>query len=1011
MFEKLHGLEKDTLVSSLFQDYSHGVPSSQVPIRQQLHGSNIISVKVPSYLSLLIDEVLHPFYIFQLASISLWMCDDYYYYAACIIIISLISVGVSLYETRSQAQSLHDMVGHGTAGTVQVLRPGADNNKETVGNSDLVPGDVVVVPPDGCVMCCDAVLITGSAIVNEAMLTGESVPVAKTCLSTLDLDNDEVYSPESHKRNTMFAGTEVIQTRYYGDQEVMAVVVRTGFSTSKGELIRSILFPKPMDFKFYRDSIRFICVLFMCAMAGMSYCAYLYITRGSSVSTILLRTLDVITIVVPPALPAAMTVGTVYAQSRLKKQGIFCISPARINVCGKLKLVCFDKTGTLTEDGLDMWGVIPSQEATFYPPVKDSKDLDIEGPLIGCMATCHGLITIGGHMNGDPLDLKMFLSTGWELEEPGEDNEKFDKMITSVVKPPAPENDGPFSIDSLPFEIGITRQFPFSSTLARMSVIVRKLGSRNFTIYTKGAPEKLEELCIPSSIPHNYHEQLKELTVNGFRVIGLAVRDLDKKVNWVSIQKMKRSEVETDLRFLGFLVMQNTLKPQSEPVIKELKEANIRTVMVTGDNLLTALSVARDCSMVARHDRVVIAEAEFDQDRWRIRFNEADKVVSYCDTGDGDQSSTLVNMETTCHVAVTGRTWAVIKENFPQLVEKILIKGTIFSRMSPDQKASLVEDLQTLGYIVSMCGDGANDCGALKAAHVGVSLSEAEASVAAPFTSSISNISCIPKLIKEGRCALTTSFGVFKYMALYSFIQFISVLLLYTKKTNLGDTQFLYIDLVITTSVAVLMGRTGPWHTLVSKRPPGSLVSGHTLMSVSLQILASLAGQLTAVQYLEMQSWNLGPEPDPVQPHRDNVVTYVTTTVFTVSCYQYISVATVFSTGPPYRKPFYTNRLFALAVLSLSTFTAILYLKPVAVLSDFFQLKIHQSWKFTFVIFGIICANTLTNILIEVFLGAGTWVKKLSHFISRKKEPKNRYKIIQKQLDQLPELFPQYENS
>ena len=96
---------------------------------------------------------------------------------------------------------------------------------------------------------------------------------------------------------------------------------------------------------------------------------------------------------------------------------------------------------------------------------------------------------------------------------------------------------------------------------------------------------------------------------------------------------------------------------------------------------------------------------------------------------------------------------------------------------------------QGMDYIVSMCGDGANDCGALKAAHVGISLSEAEASVAAPFTSKVSNITCVPTIIKEGRCALVTSFGVFKYMALYSMVQFISVLVLYTLHTNLSDNQ------------------------------------------------------------------------------------------------------------------------------------------------------------------------------------------------------------------------------
>ena len=78
-----------------------------------------------------------------------------------------------------------------------------------------------------------------------------------------------------------------------------------------------------------------------------------------------------------------------------------------------------------------------------------------------------------------------------------------------------------------------------------------------------------------------------------------------------------------------------------------------------------------------------------------------------------------------------------------------------------------------------MCGDGANDCGALKTAHAGVSLSEAEASVASPFTSTEANISCVPTVIREGRAALVTSFGIFKYMACYSLTQFFSVCLLY----------------------------------------------------------------------------------------------------------------------------------------------------------------------------------------------------------------------------------------
>ena len=81
----------------------------------------------------------------------------------------------------------------------------------------------------------------------------------------------------------------------------------------------------------------------------------------------------------------------------------------------------------------------------------------------------------------------------------------------------------------------------------------------------------------------------------------------------------------------------------------------------------------------------------------------------------------------------------------------MLVKGQIFARMSPDEKHELVEKLQSIEYCVGFCGDGANDCGALKAADVGVSLSEAEASVAAPFTSRSFEISCVVQLIRYAR--------------------------------------------------------------------------------------------------------------------------------------------------------------------------------------------------------------------------------------------------------------------
>lgn len=131
------------------------------------------------------------------------------------------------------------------------------------------------------------------------MLTGESVPVTKTPPTP----SDQIFQWASQKRHILYAGTTVLQTRYYGNEKVLAKVVRTSFNTSKGELVKSILFPRPIEFRFYEDSIRFVSVLFCVAAMGMAYTVRLFSDRDADSVTILLRALDIITIVVPPALP------------------------------------------------------------------------------------------------------------------------------------------------------------------------------------------------------------------------------------------------------------------------------------------------------------------------------------------------------------------------------------------------------------------------------------------------------------------------------------------------------------------------------------------------------------------------------------------------------------------------------------------------------------------------------------------------------------------------------------
>ncbi len=175
----------------------------------------------------------------------------------------------------------------------------------------------------------------------------------------------------------------------------------------------------------------------------------------------------------------------------------------------------------------------------------------------------------------------------------------------------------------------------------------------------------------------------------------------------------------------------------------------------------------------------------------------------------------------------------------------ILKKCRVYSRMTPENKMELVEALQDDGKMVGMCGDGANDCSALKQADVGISLSEAEASIAAPFTSKVPDISCVVTLLREGRAALVTSIQCFKYIAMYSMIQFFSVSLLYWIGSNLSDWQYLYIDLIILLPISITMGYTEAYEHLTHHIPTGALISVSVLVSIFGHVVLQAAIQIT----------------------------------------------------------------------------------------------------------------------------------------------------------------------
>ncbi|RYC55597.1 hypothetical protein CHU98_g10610 [Xylaria longipes] len=939
-----------------------GIDGDEKDERERVFGPNLIDIEQKSIPQLLVDEVFHPFYVFQVASLILWSVDQYYYYAICIFVMSAGSIIATLVETRARLRDISRF-----ECDVRVLRNGFWAN---VSSSDLVPGDVYEISdPSLTQFPSDSILLSGDCIVNESMLTGESVPVSKIPATdeTLQIMNlgASTITPEA-ARHFLFCGTKIIRARRPHDDRddeaaALAMVVRTGFNTTKGSLVRSMLFPKPSGFKFYRDSFRYISVMGCIALLGFVVSFVNFVRLGLAWHLIIVRALDLITIVVPPALPATLTIGTNFALSRLRKKQIFCISPQRVNVGGKLDVMCFDKTGTLTEDGLDVLGVRLVSRSTkrFNDVVSKASALiphsslasgpgdkyDINRAALFTMATCHSLRSVDGELVGDPLDLKMFEFTGWLFEEGvqgggDQEDDEHGGLSPSIARPPpAPlyDTDEYANVNgtNAPLELGVLRSFEFVSQLRRASVIVRGFGQQQGDIYVKGAPECMRDICRPESFPDDYDELLSYYTHKGYRVIACATKHL-KKLSWVKSQKIKREEVEAGLEFLGFIIFENKLKPTTAAVLKELNQSNIGSIMVTGDNILTAISVARNCGLVERTAHCFVprfVEGNSRDPNARLQWESIDDTAYHLDDRtllplpvpverDASLPYDITNLKN-YSLAISGDVFRWIIDFAPnEVMKKMLVRGKIFARMSPDEKHELVEKLQSIGYCCGFCGDGANDCGALKAADVGISLSEAEASVAAPFTSRVFDIRCVPDVIREGRAALVTSFSCFKYMSLYSAIQFTSVSFLYASASNLGDFQFLFIDVLLILPIAIFMGWSGPYPVLSKKRPTANLVSRKVLAPLLGQMMICILIQAASFLIVQQQEWYIPPH---VNPEKSNVKNSENTALFLVSCFEYIFIGVVLSAGKPFRQPMTQNcefRIPALIQLVIETDTA-----------------------------------------------------------------------------------------
>lgn len=578
-----------------------GLSDAEAAKRLAEYGKNTLRQKPPKSVWKMIWEQLTDVMVIILLIAAAFSLVMYFLedegLAECIVILVVIALNatIGVVQEKKAANAL-EALKNMTAPTARVMREGEES---VVPASELVPGDIVYLE-DGCIVPADIRIIQDSNMkIQEAALTGESVPSEKDGPTVLAED-----APLGDRVNMAYSSSVVM----YGN--ATGIVVGTGMNTEVGKIANLLDeqddFDTPMKRKLNSvGKVLSLVGLIVCVLIfaiGMirdgwdAWVNYIFIAISLAIS------------IIPEGLPATSTIIMALGVQRMAKQNALVKSLPAVETLGSASVVCCDKTGTLTLNKMTVTYVAVGDDflresITSAADVSSKYDREVYKDLLSGCALCV-------NAKKDPDNPENILGDPTE-----------GALVFFAEK---------FGIDSEEYEKENPRVFeqPFDSDRKRMTVLNDMGGT--LTAYTKGAVDEMLPLCakyrtaegIRAMTDADREQILKVcngMSGEALRVLGFAVRE------WKEAPEDESADLETEMTFVGVVGM---IDPPRKEVIKAVEtchDAGIRVVMITGDHKVTAMAIAKQLH-IFREGNTVISGSELDD----MSDEELDKAVKNC---------------------------------------------------------------------------------------------------------------------------------------------------------------------------------------------------------------------------------------------------------------------------------------------------------------------------------------------------------------------------------------------